>query len=95
VTLDATTTDRAISITSATRQFMNSTVVLLHVATGVRRSPSAPKRGEEVEEDKAFLLIVKAEFESHRHSHPRELAFGDPVREIVKWVGAKLVTWWR
>ena len=66
VTLDATPTDRAIiEHVKKLAKFMNSRVVLLHVATSAVaqwRGPDAA--GEEVEEGQAYLDGVKAEFEA-------------------------------
>ena len=88
VTLEGTPTDRAIveHIKLLARQ-MHSRVVLLHVATGVpakyHRSDSA---GTEVEESKAYLGKIQAEFIAASIPAEAELAFGDPAKEIVKWV---------
>jgi manganese transport protein len=86
VTLDATPTDRA--IIEHVKQLaakMNSRVVLLHVATGVSAQfHGANAGGEEVEEDQAYLDRIRTEFESAGIPVRAELAFGDPVREIVK-----------
>src|SRR5206468_8939707 len=86
--LEATPTDRAIiEHVKQLAKAMNSSVVLLHVATGVPAQWSGPDAGgEEVEEDKAYLAGVKAEYESAGISTRAQLAFGDPVTEIIKWV---------
>jgi nucleotide-binding universal stress UspA family protein len=88
VTLDTTPTDRA--IIDHVKQLaarMKSRVVLLHVATGVpAQFHGANAGGEEIEEDQAYLDRVRDEFESAGIPARSELAFGDPAREIVKWV---------
>src|SRR5450755_4345933 len=91
VTLEATPTDRAIidhikKLAAAT----NSSVVLLHVATGVPAQFNGPDAsGKEIDEDQAHLSKVKAEFDAAGIPVRTELAFGDPVKEIVKWVQEK------
>ena len=86
VTLDTTPTDRA--IIEHVKQLavkMGSTVILLHVATGVSAQfHGANAGGEEVEEDQAYLDRIRTEFESAGIPVRAELAFGNPVREIVK-----------
>jgi manganese transport protein len=86
VTLDTTPTDRAIiDHVKELAAKMNSSVVLLHVATGVSAQfHGANAGGEEVEEDQAYLDRIQTEFESVGIPVRAELAFGDPVREIVK-----------
>jgi len=91
VTLDTTPTDRAIiEHVKQLAAIMKSSVVLLHVATGVpAQFRGANAGGEEVEKDQAYLDRVRVEFESAGIPARAELAFGDPVREIVKWVNEK------
>jgi nucleotide-binding universal stress UspA family protein len=89
VTLDATPTDRAIiEHIKRLAKFMKSHVVLLHVATSAVaqwRGPDAA--GEEVEEGRAYVDGVKAEFESMGISAEAQLAYGTPpAKQIVKWV---------
>ncbi len=88
VTLETTPTDRA--IIDHIKQLavaLKSNVVLLHVATGVpAQFHGSRAAGKEVEEDRAYLEAVRAEFESCGIPARAQLAFGDPVREIVKWV---------
>jgi manganese transport protein len=86
VTLDATPTDRAIiDHVKELAAKMNSTVILLHVATGVPAQFHGDNAGgEEVDEDQAYLDRILAEFEAAGIPARAELAFGDPVREIVK-----------
>ena len=91
VTLDATPTDRAIiDHVKQLAKLVGSSIVLLHVATGVPakyRGPDAA--GEEVENDSAYLETVKTEFTTAGIPATSELAFGDPVKEIIKWVHHK------
>lgn len=86
VTLDTTPTDRAIiDHIKQLAGLMHSSVVLLHVATGVPAQFSgANAGGEEVEEDQAYLDRIRTEFESAGIPARAELAFGDPAREIVR-----------
>lgn len=86
VTLDATPTDRAIiEHVKELALGMGSAVVLLHVATGVSAQfHGANAGGEEVEEDQAYLDRIRVEFETAGIPARAELAFGDPVREIIK-----------
>ena len=73
VTLDATPTDRAIiEHVKKLAKFMDSRVVLLHVATGAVAQWHGPDAaGEEVEEGQAYLDEVKAEFEACRRPRRR------------------------
>jgi nucleotide-binding universal stress UspA family protein len=89
MTLDATPTDRAIiEHVKKLAKFMNSRVVLLHVATSAVaqwRGPDAA--GEEIEEGQAYLNGVKAEFEAAGVQAEAQLAYGTPpAKQIVKWV---------
>lgn len=88
ITLDATPTDRAIiEHILQLAKMMGSTVVLLHVATGVPAQWDGPDAaGEEIDEDKSYLEKVQKEFESAGIPAQTVLAYGDPVTEIVKWV---------
>jgi len=88
VTLDATPTDRAIidHIKRLAKE-MGSSLVLLHVATSVPAQFNGPDAaGEEIEEDEAYLRGLKEEFEAAGIPARTELAYGDPVKEIVKWI---------
>ena len=91
VTLEATPTDRAIiDHIKKLAPIMHSSVVLLHVATGVPAQwHGTSAAGKEVDEDNAYLNEVKREFESAGIPARTELAFGDPVTQIVKWVQEK------
>ena len=86
VTLDTTPTDRAIiDHVRGLASKLGSTVVLFHVATGVSAQFHGDNAGgEEVEEDKAYLERIRLELEASGIPTRAELAFGQPVREIVK-----------
>ena len=91
LTLDATSSDRVIiehikSLVVA----MHSHVVLLHVADGwAARTHGADAVSPEIAEDTAYLRGVQAEFQSLGISAEAQLAFGEPGKEIVKWVQDK------
>jgi nucleotide-binding universal stress UspA family protein len=91
VTLDGTTTDRA--IIEHMLQFaglMHSRVVLLHVADGwAARTYGADAVSPEVTEDRSYLERVRAEFQAAGIPAETELAYGEPGDEIVKWVREK------
>lgn len=91
ITLDATAADRAIiEHVKHLAAVMKSRVVLLHVATGVPvKFHGADACGQEVEEDRAYLDGARNEFEAAGIEVEAELTFGEPVREIVKWVEAE------
>jgi universal stress protein A len=91
VTLDATPTDRAIiEHVIALARLAHSHVVLLHVADGwAARTYGADAISPEIREDTAYLAKVAEEFKDAGISAESELAYGDPVTEIVKWVEDK------
>jgi nucleotide-binding universal stress UspA family protein len=78
ITLEATKTDRAIiEHVKKLAKVMKSTVMLLHVATGVPAQFNGPDAaGEE----------VSAEFIAEGIPAHTTLAYGEPVTEIIKWV---------
>ena len=88
VTLEATPTDRAIiDHIKALAQTLGSSVVLLHVATGVPAQFHGPDAaGQEIEQDRAYLAQVQAEFQAAGITTHAELGYGAPAKEIVKWV---------
>lgn len=88
VTLEATPTDRAIiEHVKRLAHELQSCVVLLHVATGVpAQVHGASAAGTEIEQDRAYLAGVQAEFEEAGVSATAELGYGDPVTEICRWV---------
>jgi nucleotide-binding universal stress UspA family protein len=91
VTLDTTPTDRAIiDHVKKLAKIVNGAVVLLHVATGVpAQFHGINAAGEEVEQDEGYLRTVKSEFEAAGIPATAELAYGDPAKQIVKWVQEK------
>src|SRR6266478_3183447 len=91
VTLDGTPTDQAI-ITHVKQlaKLAQSRVVLLHVADGWAARTYGPDAvSPEIAEDTAYLENVRAEFQSAGISAQAELAYGDPSKEIIKWVQQK------
>jgi nucleotide-binding universal stress UspA family protein len=88
VTLDTTATDRAIlDHIKPLAQLLNSRVILLHVATGVQaKFHGREAAGEEVRQDQAYLDRIRGEFEIAGLSCDTVLAYGEPVKEIVRWV---------
>lgn len=91
VTLDRTATDRAIiEHIKPFARAMQSRIVLFHVATGA----SAKYHGKnaassEVEESQVYLDHVRAELAAAGIQAEAELAYGNPVKEIVKWIQEK------
>jgi nucleotide-binding universal stress UspA family protein len=91
LTLDVSPADRPIiEHVKKLATIMHSRLVLLHVATG----PSAQVHGanaggKEIDESRAYLDQVKAEFEAASIPASAELRYGDPVREIINWVNEK------
>ncbi len=88
VTLDCTPTDRAIiEHVKQLAKLTHSHLVLLHVADGwAARTYGEDAVGPEITEDTAYLENVRAEFQSMDIPAEAELAYGEPVREIVNWV---------
>jgi nucleotide-binding universal stress UspA family protein len=88
VTLDGTPTDQAIiRHVQALARLAQSRVVLLHVADGWAARTYGPDAvSPEITEDTAYLKKVRAEFQAKGIPAEAELAYGDPVTEIVKWV---------
>ncbi len=91
VTLDATASDRAIiEHIKQLARLCGSRVVLLHVADGwAARTFGAEAVSPEVQEDSAYLGKVREEFEGAGIPVDAELAYGEPRKEIVKWVEEK------
>jgi nucleotide-binding universal stress UspA family protein len=88
VTLDGTPTDRAIiEHIKQLAKLASSHLVLLHVATGWAARTYGPDAvSPEIAEDTAYLETVRAEFQAAGIPAQAQLAFGDPVEEIIKWV---------
>jgi nucleotide-binding universal stress UspA family protein len=91
VTLDGTTTDRAIiEHVKQLAKLAHSRLVLLHVADGWAARTYGPDAvSPEIAEDTAYLEKVRAEFESVGIPAQAELAYGEPANEIIRWVRQK------
>jgi len=91
VTLDGTPTDRAIiEHVKQLAELAQSHLVLLHVAEGWAARTYGPDAiSPEIAEDTAYLAQVRAEFQSMGIPTEAELAYGEPVTEIVEWVQQK------
>jgi len=91
VTLDGTSTDRAIiEHVKPLAKLAGSRVVVLHVADGWAARTYGPDAvSREILEDTAYLAKVRAEFQAAAISAEAEMAYGDPASEIVKWVKQK------
>ena len=91
VTLDGTPSDRAIiEHIKRLAKLAHSRLVLLHVADGWAARTYGPDAvSPEISEDTAYLEKVREEFQSAGISTEAELAYGEPVREIIKWVEQK------
>ena len=91
VTLDGTLTDRAIiEHIKQLAKLAHSHLVLLHVADGWAARIYGPDAiSPEIAEDTAYLERVRAEFQAIGISAEAELAYGEPVKEIIKWVQQK------
>lgn len=91
LTLDGTPTDQAIiEHVKQLAQLAQSRVVLLHVADGWAARTYGPDAvSPEIAEDTAYLEKVRADFQSAGIPAQAELAYGDPVTEIVNWVQKK------
>src|SRR5262249_50333057 len=91
VTLDGTPTDKAIiEHVKELAKLAHSRVVLLHVADGwAARTYGSDAVSPEITQDTAYLKTIRTEFESEGISTQADLAYGDPVTEIVKLVKQK------
>jgi nucleotide-binding universal stress UspA family protein len=91
VTLDGTPTDRAIvEHIKPLAKLAGSRLVLLHVADGwAARAYGQDAVSPEITEDTAYLRKIQAEFKAAGVPTDVELAYGDPVKEIVRWVQQK------
>ena len=91
MTLDGSPTDRAIiGHVKQLARLAHSRVVLLHVADGWAARTYGPDAvSPEITEDTAYLKKVQEEFQSENIPADAELAYGDPVTEIVRWVKDK------
>jgi nucleotide-binding universal stress UspA family protein len=91
VTLDGTPTDRAIiEHIKQLAKLAHSRLVLLHVADGwAARTYGSDAVSPEIADDTAYLRGVMAEFQSAGIAADAELAYGEPAKEIIKWVEQK------
>lgn len=91
MTLDGTPTDRAIvEHVKQLAKLAQSHLVLLHVADGWAARTYGPDAvSPEISEDTAYLESVRSEFQSVGIPAEAELAYGEPAKEIVKWVQQK------
>lgn len=91
VTLDHSPSDRTIiEHIKRLAHLCHSRVVLLHVADGwAARKFGADAVGQEVTDDRAYLGTVRQELEESGIPVEAELAYGEPKKEIVKWVEEK------
>ena len=91
VTLDGTSTDRAIiEHVKRLATCEHSRLVLLHVADGWAARTYGPDAvSPEISDDLAYLDKVRAEFEAEGIPAQAELAYGDSATEIIKWVERK------
>jgi nucleotide-binding universal stress UspA family protein len=91
VTLDGTATDRAIiEHIKQLATLARSRLVLLHVADGWAARTYGPDAvSPEIAEDTAYLDKVRSEFQSMGIPTEAELAYGEPVNEIIKWIRQK------
>jgi nucleotide-binding universal stress UspA family protein len=91
VTLDGTQSDRAIiEHVKDLATHMHSRVVLLHVADGwAARTYGSDAISSEITEDKAYLEKVRSEFQAAGIQTDAELAYGEPAKQIIKWVEEK------
>lgn len=88
VTLDGTTSDRAIiEHIKELAKLAKSRLVLLHVADGwAARTYGRDAVSPEIREDTEYLRKTQAEFQSAGIAAEAELAYGEPADEIIKWV---------
>ena len=91
LTLDGTATDRAIiDHVKQLAKLAQSRVVLLHVADGWAARTYGPDAvSPEISEDTAYLNKVRTELQAAGLSTDAELAYGDPAKEIIRWIQQK------
>ncbi len=91
VTLDGTSRDRAIiEHIKELAKLAQSRLVLLHVADGwAARTYGRDAVSPEIAEDTAYLEKIRAEFQVAGIPTEAELAYGEPVKEILKWIEQK------
>jgi nucleotide-binding universal stress UspA family protein len=88
VTLEGTPTDQAIiEHIQRLARLAGSRVHLLHVADGWAARTYGPDAiSAEITEDTDYLRTVKERFLAAGIPTDAELAYGDPVKEIIRWV---------
>jgi nucleotide-binding universal stress UspA family protein len=91
LTLDGTATDRPIiDHVKQLAKLAHSRVVLLHVADGWAARTYGPDAvSPEISEDTAYLDKVRDELQREGISSEAELAYGDPAKEIIRWINKK------
>lgn len=91
VTLDGTPTDRAIiEHVKQLAKIMASRIVLLHVADGWAARTYGPDAvSQEISDDTRYLETIRSEFQDAGIAADSELAYGDPAKEIIRWVQQK------
>jgi nucleotide-binding universal stress UspA family protein len=91
VTLDGTSSDRAIiEHVKQLAKLAHSRLALLHVADGWAARTYGPDAvSPEIAEDTAYLEEVRAEFQAMGIPAEAELAYGEPDKEIIKWIQHK------
>ncbi len=91
VTLDGTPTDQAIiDHVKQLAKLAGSRVVLLHVADGwAARTYGQDAVSREIAEDTAYLERVLSDFRAAKIPAEAELAYGEPAKEIIRWVESK------
>jgi nucleotide-binding universal stress UspA family protein len=91
VTLDGTPTDRAIiDHVKELAKLLHSRLVLLHVADGwAARTYGRDAVSREISDDTVYLQKIRAELQSEGIATEAELAYGEPAKEIIKWVKQK------
>ena len=91
MTLDGTSSDRAIiEHVKELAKLASGKVVLLHVADGwAARTYGADAVSPEITQDTAYLKAIRSELQEAGVPTEAELAFGEPVTEIVNWVRQK------
>jgi nucleotide-binding universal stress UspA family protein len=91
VTLDGTPTDRAIiEHIKPLAKLLGSRLVLLHVADGwAARTYGRDAISPEIRDDTQYLDDVRAEFQREGVPADSELAYGDPAKEIIRWIQQK------
>jgi nucleotide-binding universal stress UspA family protein len=91
ITLDTSATDRTIiDHVKPLAKLLHSRVTLLHVADGwAARQFGEEAVSPEVNEDKAYLEKIRAEFEREGIPAQCALAYGEPAVEIVRFVREK------